>query len=214
MLKAGTVEEYLAGRHQAHGRGQLERGRPGRGGPQDAAGGQQAGQRADPRDHRHGRARAGQGRGEGRGPDRQDPPAGRAAPGRDPAGEGVHRREAEDLGGRQDGRTPRQQGHRGPHRARGGHAVPAGRLAGGHRAQPAGRAEPDERRADPGDPPRVVRAAPGFEAKTPVFRGADEGEIGLLLRLGGLGLGGQRSPSSVMPPVVAPADISRLVATT
>ena len=39
----------------------------------------QGGQRADPRHARRGRARAGQGRGEGRGPDRQDPPARRAA---------------------------------------------------------------------------------------------------------------------------------------
>ena len=39
------------------------------------------------------------------------------------------RREAEDLGGRQDGRPPRQQGYRGAHRSRGGHAVPPGRHA-------------------------------------------------------------------------------------
>ena len=103
--------------------------RSGRRGPQDAPGGQQGRQRADPGRHRHGRARAGQGRGEGRGPDRQDPPAGRAASGRHPAGEGLYRREAEDLGGRQDGRPPRQQGHRRPDRAGGGHAVPAGRHA-------------------------------------------------------------------------------------
>ena len=108
-----------------------------------------------------------QGRGEGRGPDRQDPPAGRAAAGRHPAGEGVLRREAEDLGGRQDGRPPRQQGHRRPHRAGGGHAVPAGRHAGGHRAQPARRAEPDERGPDPGDPPRVVRPDPRLQGQDP-----------------------------------------------
>ncbi len=41
---------------------------------------------------------------------------------------------------------------------RGGHALPAGRHAGRDRAQPARRAEPHERRPDPGDPPRVGRA--------------------------------------------------------
>src|SRR5436190_3056082 len=44
---------------------------------------------------------------------------------RDSAREGLPRREAQDLGRRQDGGTPRQQGYRCPHRARGGHAVPA-----------------------------------------------------------------------------------------
>ena len=37
----------------------------------------------------------------------------------------------------------------------GGHAVPRRRLAGRHRAQSARRAEPDERRPDPGDPSRL-----------------------------------------------------------
>ena len=36
-----------------------------------------------------------------------------------------------------------------------GHAVPAGRNPGRHHPQPARRAEPDEHRPDPGDPPRV-----------------------------------------------------------
>ena len=35
----------------------------------------------------------------------------------------------------------------------------------------------------------------GFEAKTPVFRGADEAEIGVLLRLAGLPLGGGEPPA-------------------
>ena len=75
MLKAGTVEEYLpAGTKLTRGRAQGHR--PRRGGPEDAPGGQQGGQRADPGGHRHGGAGAGQGRGEGRGSDRQDPPAG------------------------------------------------------------------------------------------------------------------------------------------
>ena len=41
-----------------------------------------------------------------------------------------------------------------------GHAVPRGRDSGRHRAQPAGRAEPHERRADLRDPPRLGRARP------------------------------------------------------
>jgi DNA-directed RNA polymerase subunit beta len=163
-----------AQRRPAHRPVARERG-PGRRGPQDPPGGRQAGQRADPPDHRHGRARAGQGRGKGGGPDRQDPPAGRAAPGRDPAGQGVHRREAEDLGGRQDGRPPRQQGHRRPDRAGGGHAVPAGRHPGRHRAQSARRAEPDERGPDPRDPPRLGRPDPRVRGQDPGVPGRRRG---------------------------------------
>ena len=111
-------------------------------------------------DHRRGQRREGAARGEGGRAHRPHPAAGRAAAGRHPAGEGLPGREAQDLGRRQDGRPPRQQGYRGPHRARGGHAVPPGRPSGGHRAQPARRAVPHERRADPRDPPRVGREAP------------------------------------------------------
>ena len=39
----------------------------------------------------------------------------------------------------------------------------------------------------------------GFEAKTPVFRGADEAEIGVLLRLAGLPLGGGGPPAPAPP---------------
>jgi hypothetical protein len=53
------------------------------------------------------------------------------------AGQGVPRRQAQADGGRQDGRPPRQQGHREPHRARCRHALPGGRHSGGHRAEPA-----------------------------------------------------------------------------
>ncbi len=50
----------------------------------------------------------------------------------------------------------------------------------------------------------------GFEAKTPVFRGADEGEIGLLLRLAELGWTRHALElSSVMPSIVE-KDINRL----
>ena len=41
----------------------------------------------------------------------------------------------------------------------GGHAVPRGRHAGRHRAQPARRARPDEHRPGAGDPPRLGRQA-------------------------------------------------------
>ena len=55
------------------------------------------------------------------------------------------------LRGRQDGRPPRQQGRRFQDRSRRGHAVPPGRHSGGHRPEPAGRAFPHERGADPGN---------------------------------------------------------------
>ncbi len=56
-------------------------------------------------------------------------------PGRGSAGEGLHRREAEDRGGRQDGRSPREQGDHRPDRSRGGHALPPRRNPGGDRAE-------------------------------------------------------------------------------
>ncbi len=59
----------------------------------------------------------------------------------------------------------RQQGHRRPHRAGRGHAVPAGRHAGGHRPQPARRAEPHERGPDPRDPPGLVRQDAGLRGQ-------------------------------------------------
>ena len=86
----------------------------------------------------------------------------RAAAGRDQDGEGLHRHQAQAPGRRQDGRPSRQQGRHQPDPARGGHAVPPGRVAGRRRAQPARRAEPHERRSDPRDSPRLgrVRARP------------------------------------------------------
>ncbi len=77
----------------------------------------------------------------------------RAAQRRAADGEGLRRHQARHLGRRQDGRPARQQGRDLQDPARGGHAVPGGRHAGGHPAQPAGRAEPHERRPDPRDPP-------------------------------------------------------------
>ena len=50
----------------------------------------------------------------------------------------------------------------------------------------------------------------GFEAKTPVFRGADEGEIGILLRLAGLGWARQALELTSPAPVLEGQDIARL----
>jgi len=50
----------------------------------------------------------------------------------------------------------------------------------------------------------------GFEAKTPVFRGADEGEIGILLRIAGLGWARQALELSTPTPTLDRAEIARL----
>ncbi|HET7427336.1 MAG TPA: DNA-directed RNA polymerase subunit beta, partial [Gemmatimonadales bacterium] len=52
----------------------------------------------------------------------------------------------------------------------------------------------------------------GFEAKTPVFRGADEAEIGVLLRLSGFRWAAEGLGLKQAAPVLAPAEITRLVA--
>ena len=82
----------------------------------------------------------------------------RAAARRHQDGEGLHRHQAQAAGRRQDGRPSRQQGRRQPDPSGGGHAVLAGRHAGRPRAESARRAEPHERRPDPGDAPRLGRA--------------------------------------------------------
>jgi DNA-directed RNA polymerase subunit beta len=51
----------------------------------------------------------------------------------------------------------------------------------------------------------------GFNAKTPVFRGADEGEIGVLLRLAGLGWAAERLHLKPRPPAVEADTISHMV---
>jgi DNA-directed RNA polymerase subunit beta len=51
----------------------------------------------------------------------------------------------------------------------------------------------------------------GFEAKTPVFRGADEAEIGVLLRLSGFQWAGESLRLRHVPPTLTPAEITRLV---
>ena len=62
------------------------------------------------------------------------------SPGRQQAREGLRRHQAQDRGGRQARRTPRQQGRHLQDRSRGGHAVPRGRLGRRHHPQPARRA--------------------------------------------------------------------------
>jgi DNA-directed RNA polymerase subunit beta len=52
----------------------------------------------------------------------------------------------------------------------------------------------------------------GFKAKTPVFRGADEGEIGLLLRLAGLRWAGESLRLETTAPAPGPAVIDAVVA--
>jgi len=51
----------------------------------------------------------------------------------------------------------------------------------------------------------------GFEAKTPVFRGADEAEIGVLLRLAGFRWAAESLRLRHGAPVLAPAAITRMV---
>ena len=92
-----------------------------------------------------------------RGEERKDPPRRRAASGRHQARQGLCRDEAEAVRRRQDGRTARQQGRHRAHPARGGHAVSAGRNAGGDRAEPARRAVANERRPDSRNASRLGR---------------------------------------------------------
>ncbi|MGE0553158.1 MAG: DNA-directed RNA polymerase subunit beta [Gemmatimonadales bacterium] len=51
----------------------------------------------------------------------------------------------------------------------------------------------------------------GFKAKTPVFRGADEGEIGLLLRLAGLKWAGEALALAARAPDLDPVEVADLV---
>jgi DNA-directed RNA polymerase subunit beta len=96
-----------------------------------------------------------------RGQGRKGPPRRRPASGRDEDGQGLHRGEAQASAGRQDGRPSRQQGRHLQGRADGGHAVPRRRDAGRLRAEPAGRAQPDERGSDPRDAYGLGRARSG-----------------------------------------------------
>ena len=81
----------------------------------------------------------------------------RAAARRQPAGAGLRGPEAQDLGRRQAGRAPRQQGRHLQDPPDRGHAVPGRRHLRRHHPQPARRAEPDERRPGARGPPRLLR---------------------------------------------------------
>jgi DNA-directed RNA polymerase subunit beta len=70
-------------------------------------------------------------------------------------GAGLRRHQAKDRGGRQARGQARQQGGHLQDRASRGHAVHGGRDAGRRDLEPSRRAEPDEHRPDPRDPPRV-----------------------------------------------------------
>ncbi len=111
------------------------------------------------------------------GPPAQQPEAGRrAALGRAPDGQGLHRHQAGHLGRRQDGRPARQQGGHRQDPARGGHAVPRRRHRRRDPAEPAGRAEPHERRPDPGDPPGLGRRQARLPGRLPGLRRRRRGD--------------------------------------
>ncbi len=83
----------------------------------------------------------------------------RAAPGREPAGPGLRRPEAQDLRGRQARRASRQQGRHREDPADRGHAVHRGRHPGRRDPEPARCPAPDEHRPDPRAPPRLAGQA-------------------------------------------------------
>ena len=106
------------------------------------------------RPHRHAREREEQAR--------QPPLAGRrAAYRRARDGARLHRHQAHAVGGRQDGRPPRQQGRRLEDPADPGHALPRRRHARRHHPEPAGRALAHERGPDSRD----ARGLGGEEAR-------------------------------------------------
>ena len=94
---------------------------------------------------------------------RQDHRGRRPRPGRAEDGQGLPGREAPHPAGRQDGRPPRQQGRRVDDRPGRGHAVHGRRHHRRHRAEPAGRAEPNEHRPGAGSAPGLGREGPGPE---------------------------------------------------
>ena len=84
---------------------------------------------------------------------RDDEP--RAAAGRQPAGPGLRRPEAQDQRGRQARRPPRQQGRHLQDPPDRGHALPGRRHPRRHHPQPARRPVPHERGPGPRGPPRL-----------------------------------------------------------
>ena len=91
----------------------------------------------------------------------------RAAARRAPGGALLHRPEAQDQRGRQDGRPSRQQGRCVPHPASGGYALPGRRHPAGHRAEPPGRSQPYEHRPGAGGPSGLRRQGAGLEGHDP-----------------------------------------------
>ena len=96
------------------------------------------------------------------GKDRPDEEGRRVRPGHHQDRQGADRRQPQDLGGRQDGRPPRQQGRGRPHPARRGHAVPGRRPPRRRGAQPAGRSVAHERRPGVRDDPGLGRQGAGL----------------------------------------------------
>ena len=106
---------------------------------------------------------------------RQDHPGRRPRPGRAEDGQGVPGGEAPHPAGRQDGRPPRQQGRGVDDRAGRGHAVHGRRPDRRHRAEPAGRAEPNEHRPGAGSAPGLGRQGPGPEDPAHAGRAGEGG---------------------------------------
>ena len=99
----------------------------------------------------------------------------RASLGRIADGEGVYRHQAGDLSRRQDGGPPRQQGRHRQDPSRRGHAVPGRRHGRRDPAEPAGRAQPNERGPDPRNPPGLGGRQAGFPGDLPGLRRGERG---------------------------------------
>ena len=99
-------------------------------------------------------------------------------PGRQRPGPRLRRDQAQDRRGRQARRPPRQQGRDLEDRARGGHASPRRRHPRRRHPQPARRAEPDEHRPDPRDPPRLGRGNGWYDDGSEAYKQAhsDDGD--------------------------------------
>ena len=164
-LRGEPAQSRRARHRPGRGRGRLRRpaGRQGHAEGRDRA--DRRGE-ADPRDlqgegargPRHlaeGPARRGWGR--HRRPHLQPRRRRRPAARRQRPGPRLRRDQAQDRRGRQARRPSREQGCDLEDRARGGHAPPRRRHPRRRHPQPARRAEPDEHRSDPRDPPRVGR---------------------------------------------------------
>ena len=70
---------------------------------------------------------------------------------------------------------------------------------------------------DRGDPGvytgHIVKSRlPGFDAKTPVFQGANEREIGLLLKLAGLGMAARTLSLSHPAPEIGETEVKQILA--